>query len=270
MRTHLYRFKRGLAFHWGYSSLVTLDKSSAYSQLVGSALKKDLTRVASTADIRNTALKQVFLKPRLTLLANTEKKTFSGFDARLLELKSPRVLKRQRRAPAITLKALGGRAAAVPVSSTIISGVTNSSLGWGRKSSLAPFFLNGTSLKTFRKAQDSGLLRGAYSSPALFLSQLPLLDLAEAPALEGFTNESNYMLSLECQMSTITVSQTFFEFDGENPNAPLLTPPSLISDDAFNGATTAHLRWVTGVTALRTHLIQGLTASTHRSRLAQR
>jgi hypothetical protein len=58
--------------------------------------------------MRNFSIKQLFLKPHLALLASVEKKTFSGFDLRLLTVKSVKALKRVRLNPHVTFNSLRG------------------------------------------------------------------------------------------------------------------------------------------------------------------
>lgn len=247
MRKQLHLFKKTLALHWGYSSLSTLDKTQSYVQTLASIGKGYMKHTTSSYDVRNLSLKQVFFKPRLTPLASTEKKTFSGFDLRLAQLKGPKVLKRTRRAFVLTY----GRAISPSgaVTQTLPTPYTGSGLGWGRKSSRALSFLTSRPVKTFHKPLKRGLLEKTHCYPGPLLAQLSVIATAEPAYLTALDNTGNYVLSSELYCPTpLNIEADIFNPLGENPNLSSVGGASQqLPATAFNEALKSHIKWVTAI-----------------------
>jgi len=247
MRNHLRLIKTTLGLHWGYSRLGTLDKTQHYNQRLKAVLQTTTKGLYETltADPRNMSLKQLLFKKRVTLLANTDKKTFSGFDLKLAGIKSPKLLKKQRRAPLLTLKQVSFHR--TPQGTTLAAEFVNAHVGWGRKSSSMLGFLANRSFNTFTKAKSARSPVQGNSFPGTLLPCLPLLASAEESYRHNIAPEANFLLTTELHTSSVVSEKAFCEFNGESPNLAPLTTTTLLPIGDFNAICKTHLIWSSGL-----------------------
>jgi hypothetical protein len=169
------------AFYQNILTQVELSPTVAGNKRVGALL----------SDFRNLTLKWAFLSTHLTLLAGTEKKTISGFDTRLIPIKSPKRVKALRTQGLLPLQHSNASR-----SVSIFYPYLSHSSGWGVKSSHSGKFLRGKGLTNFFKKTShvySFAMRGGCLNPHLAAHRSPL---AQRAAVFGDSLELNFLFSI--------------------------------------------------------------------------
>lgn len=246
MRNSLTLITKTLSLHWGYSAVVPFTKTQAYNTYMTSLIARPHhcgSHMLTAIDLRNLNSKQMFLKPRLTPLANVEKVNFSGFDTRLVSLKSPKRLKSLR-------KKLTPCLASQTTSYTANTAFVGSGLGWGRKSRLSLNFLTHRPIKTFKKKHAQTSLSRHQVYPSLFISYLKDFDNMPLDATNELNMPITFLQSLELtQASSSTQAQAFFEFAGETPNLSPSTNANTPMGTPLIEEALTHLTWLVGLSA---------------------
>ena len=247
MRAGLKTLKGSFITHWSYAMIGQLDKSIFYQNILtqlepNSTVTGDRRVGALLSDFRNLTLKWAFLSTHLTLLAGTEKKTISGFDTRLIPVKSPKRVKALRTQGLLPLQH-GDPTCAV---STFYPYLSHSS-GWGVKSSHSGKFLRGKGLTNFTKKVSqvvSFAMQKGCLNPNLAAGRLPL---AQRTAVFGDSVELNFLFSTyeNNALYAGNVESAYLGDAKDNPNlvacapAPYSGGPSL---EAFK----SHPLWLAG------------------------
>ena len=175
------------------------------------------------SDFRNLTLKWAFLSTHLTLLAGTEKKTISGFDTRLIPIKSAKRVKALRTQGLLPLQHANSSHAV----STFYPYLSHSS-GWGVKSSQSGKFLRGKGLTNFFKKKSRvvgfAVQRGCLN-PNLAASRSPLTQRA---AMFGDSAELNFLFSVHENNALYSggVENVHLGDTKENPNLATGAPAS--------------------------------------------
>lgn len=253
MRLALKLISRSSALIWGYAPVSPLDKSLFYQNLcrsLGKGTELSSRKMSLVKDVRNFSARWLILKTPLTPLASIEKKTISGFDIRLTNLKGPLTIKRTRRMALptcirnLTKKELKGEAA-------LILPFVSQGLGWGARSSKNLSYLRKSPFLTFRKSPLYGFLRFETLAKWTMVSYRDSLVSSPEkdfdPSMEDL-HESCFLVSLDTSSKCpLLVERTFFESKGENPNS---TPQSHIAGPSLEGferENVNNLHWLTGV-----------------------
>lgn len=245
MRLALKITSRKLRNYWNYAPVRPFDGTHLYRSITWGIHKgKSLAmlNLGLMRDTRNLSVDWLTFRATLTPLMGTEKKTVSGFDTRLVDVKSPKKIKNSRMR-GVVFQPAGALHKSLRGLNRFNLSLSNGP-GWGSKSSKALYFEGRSSYSTFKKRSSLGFLRAEpLPSQLLFDNNEGLLGLEEDSGSLPLRDLS-LLVSVETNCQRTHFSERTFLFKVPlNPNAlPELSPPS-VEVETLNGDFVEFLDW---------------------------
>lgn len=255
MRVALKLVAKTLALSWGYAPVSSLGSSLFYQNFSKSLENKKskgkglpLDRASLLVDNRNTSSRWLILKKHLTPLAATEKKTISGFDTRLVSLKSPRKIKWDRRqlycfylprGKGGTFEGLG--------TAHVLSPFISQAPGWGARSSKRLSYLKEAPFSALRKPNRIGFLRDECLPSNSLISSKGLFQVDLTETEEGGVGQKTLLfVSIDLFLSKNLLLEKAYSEGGESPNLTPQVVESALSLENLESSLEETLHWARG------------------------
>jgi hypothetical protein len=232
MRVALKLVTRTLNLNWGYAPVSSLGRSLFYQSFSKALEKKSYygtpnNRFSFLRDPRNLSSRWLVIRKHLTPLAATEKRAVSGFDTRLVSLKSPKKIKLDRRRGLSSFYSSGvtkgGYGQSLSPTSVLLPFISQAP-GWGPRSSKRLNYLKESSFLVLKKSSNIGFIsREPLPTNLLAMAKGLFLENGEEgeEGGEGAVGKVLFLFGVDIFLSNrLLLERAYSIGSGESPNLP--------------------------------------------------